>query len=156
MSEQNDVPSGRPGGGRFQRKPLATLARISRLATTAGQEDVQLPAPAELDELISYLTLAKKVGGMTIRQMDAFWDMSRASLGARDDLRTFHRDRPAHGPCPIDDFPDKTPERWFDALNQEEQNEVLRDAFVRFKHEMTPEFDLEGEPIDYGTPSLVP
>lgn len=134
------------GNGRFGRKPLATLARISSMAATAGQEEVQLPTSNEIDDLISYLSIAKAMGGMTLRQVDAFWDLNRQLMEAHAELREFYDARPAwdDAPCPYPaPTPDATAINWLEGLDPAGYATVAEAAYAQFKDELASSADQE-------------
>lgn len=121
------------GSGRFQRKPRATLAR---LAKGVDAEDVRLPTGAEIDDLISYLSMAKKLGEMTYKQMDAFWDLNKQLMAAHSELREYYKARPAFDDGEYDERPeDTTAIQWLNKLPLADYHTVAEAAYAQFKDE---------------------
>lgn len=132
------------GSGRFARKPRATLARI---AQSVEQDDARPLTDEEAKDLISYLSMATRLGGMTFRQMDAFWELNRQLLKAHAELRDFYEERPAFDDGQYKPREESAARRWMSGLSEKDYAVVVEAAYAQFGTE------LPGEPEEGSAPS---
>ena len=136
MSNQHD--EGQTGGNLYEGHPREVLARLGKIA---GRDDAVLPTAEEMRDVIAYLSMSKQLGNLTYKQMDAFWELNRRMLNAEWFERNWYREHPAYDMPEHLELPeDDTARHWFDYyLERDQQNIVLKAAYVQFKHVLEEE-----------------
>lgn len=136
MSNQHD--GDQTGGNLYEGHPREVLARLGKIA---GRDDAVLPTAEEMQDVIAYLSMSKQLGNLTYKQMDAFWELNRRMLNAEFFEREWYLEHPAYDMPEHLELPeDDTARNWFNRdLEKDQQNIVLKAAYVQFKHVLEEE-----------------